>query len=357
MRLLRALHRYAGTVVAVIMLLLAVTGGVLIFKDEIWRLQYPALRTAYESPSPQQHAAAFKAIVATASRPVTMVRTPRPGLPAYHVYLQGAEALVDARSHVLIDEWAWYQSPASFLLQLHMRLAAGDTGKQIVGVTGLLGGLMALSGLYLWWPVRRQFQWRSLWPKRTSRIHMLRLHRDLGVLAAVLVLLFSLTGAGVVFGQASRSLFSSVLWSETAAPAPARVTTDAHPPAADAVLIARAQAALPGAQLMSWSPATPANATHYFRFRQAGEPHPFGRSTVHISALDGRVLSAVDATLEPRGERAANWMYPLHAVTVGGWPYRLLALLAALALAVISFSGMLGFVRSLRNNGGNKRPG
>ena len=353
-RWFRTLHRYAGAVVSLFMLLLALTGGGLIFKDEIWRLQYPELTQDAPAQSPARLAAAFGAIRDAFDERIRMIRTPREGLSAYHVYLEGGEALVAAETHAIIDEWAWYQSLSGILAEIHIHLAAADTGKNVVGALGLLLAAMALSGLYLWWPVRRQFRWQSLRPAGMGRGHLLRLHRDLGVVALPLMLLFGLTGAGVVFGGATQAVLNVLLASPAQSAALPTVAASRAVSAPDAGMIATAQAALPKGSLVSWSPPRAGSAVHYLRFRMPGEVHPNGRSTVHLDGIDGSLLQFSDARQAPRGTRAMHWLYPLHAVQVGGWGYRALAALAALAVAVLACSGLLGFFKAMRRNKGGR---
>jgi uncharacterized iron-regulated membrane protein len=196
--------------------------------------------------------------------------------------------------------------------------------------------------------MRRQFRLRSLWLADASRGQILRLHRDLGMLAALLVLLFAMTGAGVVFYDVSRSFLNALLSPGAVAPTAPAVTAATPVPPPDARTIARASARLPGGQLMSWSPPVQGSAVHLFRFRMPGEPHPFGRSTVHVDGRNGALLQVRDATQAARGERALHWLYPLHTARVGGWPYRAGVLLGGLALAILCLSGLLGFVRSFK---------
>jgi uncharacterized iron-regulated membrane protein len=115
-------------------------------------------------------------------------------------------------------------------------------------------------------------------------------------------------------------------------------------------MIAVAQAALPGGTLVSWSPPASGSAVHYFRFRMPGEVHPNGRSTAYVHANNGSLLQHSDARQASRGTRAMHWLYPLHAVQVGGWGYRALAVLSALALAAIACSGLLGFIKATRRS-------
>lgn len=348
MRWLRALHRYFGLVAAMLLFILAVTGGVLIFKQEIWSLRFPALFEPWVKPSTTEIAGAFGAIQAEYAERNRLVRVPQPDIRAYHVYLDSGEALWRQDGAGPVAEWAWYESPLGVIAELHRHLAAGDVGKSLLGWLGLGATLMAVSGLILWWPVRRQFRVASLRPRRFSRSALLRMHRDLGALTATLIVLFSLTASAVVFGQEARNLLNRLLNSGVQASAPARIVAGGQFDPPDEEMIERVMEALPGARLMSWSPPRPENAVHYFRLRQVGEVHPYGRSTVHIDARSGRVLAVSDATRAPAGDRVANWMYPLHAARWGGAGYRIVALFAALVLVLMSLTGIICFVRGLR---------
>lgn len=346
MGLLRSLHRWTGLTAAAFLLLLALSGGALVFKEEIWALRYPsALGGPVAVLSAADHAAAFEAGLGAFPGRVSMVRTPREGLPAYHLYLRGGEALLHQTTHEVISEWTWYETPTGVLTELHFHLVAGEAGRAFVGVLGLIGGCMAASGLWLWWPARRQFRIGSLWPERLSRLQILRMHRDLGAVAAALIVLFALTGSAVVFGDAARFLFNAVLVGQaTESPAPRRDVTGPVPPP-DAEIIERVQGRLPLASLRSWSPPADGSGVHYFRLRQPAEPHPNGRSTIYVDAMSGTVLQSSDATAMSAGDRLANWMYPLHSASIGGWMYRIAALISALALAMMSVTGALSFFK------------
>ncbi|MEJ8567735.1 PepSY-associated TM helix domain-containing protein [Elongatibacter sediminis] len=346
---LRALHRYIGVVAAILLFILAVTGGVLIFKQEIWSLRFPALSEPWVNPSAAQIAEAFGAIQAEYADGIRLIRVPQPDIRAYHVYLETGEVLWRQDGAGAVAEWAWFESPLGVITELHRHLAAGDFGNSLLGWLGLVATLMAVSGMILWWPVRHQFRVASLRPRRLSRSALLRMHRDLGVLTAVLIILFALTASAVVFGQGARNLLNHLLSPDARASAPVRVVAAGQFDPPSGGMIERVIEALPGARLMSWSPPRPENAVHYFRLRQVGEVHPYGRSTVHIDARSGRVLAVSDATRAPVGDRVANWMYPLHAARWGGVAYRVIALAAALVLVLMSLTGIICFVRGLRS--------
>src|SRR5690606_18879181 len=80
----------------------------------------------------------------------------------------------------------------------------------------------AITGLILWTPVRRSFG-GHVWPSSSARRHLLAQHRDVGVLTALPILLFSLTGVAMVFSAPVRTALTWILpggpSSDLAAPA------------------------------------------------------------------------------------------------------------------------------------------
>lgn len=345
---LRLLHRYIGALAAAILLVLAVTGGALIFKDELLRLQYPSLSIPLPKLSVEDHANALRSIHVHYGAQLLMVRMPVEGVPAYRVFLDGREAIVSLGTFEIIDEWRWNESLTGILFEVHYRLLAGQPGKIVVGVLGILLSLMALSGMYLWWGVRRQFRGSSLKLKTMSRPGLIRFHRDSGAITAVLLVLFGLTGAGVVFGDSTRAVLNYLLSPGAESSTRPVVRANADVPTPSHTILRLVQDELAEGDLMSWSPPKASSAVHHFRFRMPGEPHPYGRSSVLVDGLSGTILATEDATQVSRGDRVANWMFPLHSARIGGPLYRIISFLAAIALAAISLTGLIAFVKGFK---------
>lgn len=83
------------------------------------------------------------------------------------------------------------------LLHFHADLLLGEVGAAVVAVVALLLAGLAISGLVLWWPARGAIR-RTL--RRDVRILVRRpshfaLHRTLGVLSAVAILVWGVSGA------------------------------------------------------------------------------------------------------------------------------------------------------------------
>ncbi|MGA8205175.1 MAG: PepSY-associated TM helix domain-containing protein [Woeseiaceae bacterium] len=339
---LRKLHLYCGLTIALFLFIFAVTGGALLFKDEIWRLEYPEFGASPPILTPDEHAAAFRAVEAAFPGDVQFVKTPRTGQPTYHVYLDDGEAFVDPLDHRIIDRWAWYESPVGILTELHVHLAAGQAGKLVAGIVALTTTAMAVSGLVLWWPTRRAFRAASLWPASLRRVHLLKLHRDLGAIASPMIVLFTLTAGGIVFYPTTRGILNGLFSSTTMPPPPTEVLSAPTLPASAAIVRA-AQHALPEAKLMSYYPPRPGKVA-FFRFREPGEIHPNGRSVVYVDSENQAILQTMPVSEQPLGERISQYLYPLHAAKMGHAWYTLIAFIAALSLATIGMVGPASYL-------------
>ena len=156
------------------------------------------------------------------------------------------------------------------------------------------------------------------------------------------VLLFCLTGAGLVFHDQAQALLAP-----GAPPAPVSPVVgsgDIDWP----VALAAAQERFPTATLrMAGWPSTPGKPAS-IRLKQRGEWHPNGRTTVLIDPATSRVVQVTDAQRLPSGLRATHALYPIHAASVGGWPWRIVTALSGLALAVLGGVGTWSFLAKPR---------
>jgi uncharacterized iron-regulated membrane protein len=233
------------------------------------------------------------------------------------------------------------------LFDLHAHLMAGETGERVGGVVSLLGVLLAATGLALWWPARRRFAARSLVPRDLSRRTLLVLHRDVGALASPVLLLVLLTGSGLVFYRTAERILNGMFGDAVPEVAEPVGPTDLSGSLAGAAVVAGAEAAFPGARIVFYYPPRDGATVHEFRLKQPCELHPNGRSYAYLDGA-GRLLGRIDACALPPGERAVQAFYPLHAGKVSSGAYKLLVLLGAVALAVLSMSGAMTYFKRIR---------
>lgn len=346
MKTLRLLHRWAGGFVGLLLALMGLSGALLVHEDAFLRATVPHAADPQRQDTATLAAAAAK-IFAAEDRPRSIVlATQRLGL--HKLAYKGEQGAYADQDGAIVQAWSsnWAR-PEAWLFDFHHHLFNGDAGEVVGGVAGLLGLGFVVTGLILWWPTRRMFQFR-LWPKAARRAAIVHHHRDLGAWVAPLLILSLATGAAMNlkwFSQALRAPFSPPAVME-AASAPPKIKGGKLAADLDwAKVIGAAQARFPGAEVRTIALPAKAGGLIQIRLRQRSEWLPNGRSVAWFDPADGRLVASRDALALPLGSRLANADYPLHAAKVGGLAYRLVMTVSGLALgllgglAVVSFWG------------------
>jgi uncharacterized iron-regulated membrane protein len=112
--------------------------------------------------------------------------------------------------------------------------------------------------------------------------------------------------------------------------------------------LARVRATFPDGDLVMYSPGRGKNAAQSFRLRLPGEWHPNGRSYVLLNPYQGVVVQSIDARQQGLGTRIAHAIYPVHAATIGGIPYLIFTILAAVGLAWLAVGGVAAWIQKYR---------
>lgn len=346
MKTLRLLHRWTGGFVGLLLALMGLSGALLVHEDAFLRATLPHAADPQRQDTATLAAAAAK-IFSAEDRPRSIVlATQRLGL--HKLAYKGEQGAYADQDGAIVQAWSsnWAR-PEAWLFDFHHHLFNGDAGEVVGGVAGLLGLGFVVTGLILWWPTRRMFQFR-LWPKAARRAAIVHHHRDLGAWVAPLLILSLATGAAMNlkwFSQALRAPFSPPAVME-AASAPPKIKGGKLAADLDwAEVIGAAQARFPDAEVRTIALPAKAGGLIQIRLRQRPEWLPNGRSVAWFDPADGRLVASRDALALPLGSRLANADYPLHAAKVGGLAYRLVMTVSGLALgllgglAVVSFWG------------------
>ena len=329
--LLPRLHRWVGVGLAAWLVLVAVTGALLLWSDAWLRFRLPvAADTATPAwPAPETIATLLDA----APGPVSRLGLPRPGAPWGHVYLvDGGEWLLDPASGARLAEHVPSASLTAFLFDLHAHLLAGDTGRTVVGILGLLLTGTIVAGLALWLRRRRAFDLRRVMIANVTPQDVLRSHVAQGALASGLLLAVALTGLSLVFPGSAAALLDGVLGRE--APTRPSVTQRVGPagPPDWALVLATGREAFPEARLRFLTPPADPGGVAVLRLRTPEELHPDGRSYAVVDPATGALLERIDARERGAGPAVVDALYPIHAGATG-WPgHRWIQLLTAIVL-------------------------
>lgn len=347
MAFLRTIHRWLGLILAAIVLAVAASGGLLLFREPYYRAVYPMLGNPVTATQTAARADVLTRIEATWQvEGIALVKFPRPGLNAYQVWTgDGREAFVDSATAVVIDQWHWSERLPALLFELHAHLFAERTGTVINGIAALLVVFMALTGIILWWPARRgAFRLRGALPRRTAPGELLRSHAAVGAVAALPIVMFAATGAAIVFYEPTAQLMSRLFDGQSAEEPDARVVPQRTPTRPWSEILRTLDQTFPDGRTVFYYPGTADNPRLMFRKRLPGEWHPNGRSYVLIDPYTAGALQSVDARAQGAGTRIMYALYPVHAAMAGGVFMTALAAFAALALTWLAVGGGWAYV-------------
>ena len=342
MKTLDLLHRWAGGLIGLVLLVLGLSGTILIHRDA-W-VMLPHADDAQMQATPTIIAATEQMMADPAARPSAIsFATDSFGLNRLS-FGREAGAYADQAGNI-VTHWddAW-ERPELFLFDLHHHLLAGETGEIVAASAGLCGLFFVISGVILWWRTRRTFEFRLI-PRRLSRPAILRHHRDLGIVFAPLLALVMFTGMTMLF----RPVTALVLGPS----APATIEASFKAPEAQvgalaekpdwAAMIGTARRLYPDAEIRILSLPKEAGKPITLRMKQSEEWLPNGRTTLWFAPDTGRLIEARDALKLPGAAQAFNTFYPLHAAKVGGLAYRLVMTLVGLALSLLGSLAVWSF--------------
>ena len=344
-KLLLTTHLCIGLMAAPFLAVVGLTGAILVFEDPLDQALNARLLRA-TAPGPVLPLAELDRRLETAHPGYRAAGVTFPGTDgiAYAVDLAAADGrpdlnlFVDPHDARVLGSVAEQRTLLGKVHQAHTRLLAGQTGRTIVGWTGVLLVLLSLSGLVLWWPGK------ILWVHRTGtrRRIVFELHNMLGGLCWLFLLGFGLTGM-VIHWNGPALQWASRLGG-TALPGPFPDTAPGCTGAAGAAplpldrIVDAAVAAMPGARVTAVHAAYRGPARVFMKFPE--DRTPAGRTNVFVDGCSGQILDARSARTAPAAYRAvAMWNREIHTGDLWGWPTRLLACLVSLVLPVMALTG------------------
>lgn len=219
------------------------------------------------------------------------------------------------------------------LFHLHRYLLAGEGGKTVTGVTGLMLFLSSLLGLALWWP---KTNWTSLRKSLTvrgnltSRQFSYSFHRAAGFFVTPVLALLGFSGMVMNLPDVVRPLIGAVSTLEPTDKL-ANSAAEGRKVISVTAAMASAQHALPDGRISRVTLGT-LKAPYEIRMRQSAEVRKGdGNTRISIDAYNAEVLRVRNPLTAPSGDTFLNWMFPLHTGEAFGLPGRML----------ISFTGMM----------------
>src|SRR6202795_1283976 len=193
-------HFYAGMIITLPLIVVAATGALYIFKDEVEGVLHPGVlyvEPAVEHATYEQQLAAARAAVGPAYTigMMQVFMNPKRATPLAMVGQKFQFGYVDPyRGHYLgsVEKGGF----SDIVLTLHRNLFLGTTGRIVVELTTCWAIVLLATGIYLWWPHKANQVWGVWLPRfRAKPYVVLRdLHTVVGFYIAVVAIVISLTG-------------------------------------------------------------------------------------------------------------------------------------------------------------------
>ena len=217
-RTFRMIHLILGLSFGLLLVLQGLSGTVLVWRPELDRLMLPALTHAPASATDAGagHGLAAGFAEAQAAAPVGIVRMVRLPAAANGTDEWTIQLLPRPGEHGEGPRWTVYTNPSTgrllgirgqrrdaleWLIELHHNLLWGRTGRAIQGYLAIATMLLALSGLWLWWPAR----WTS--SRFRPRAAAKPLHYAIGFWAMGPLLVIAVTATYFVWRQPIQKAF------------------------------------------------------------------------------------------------------------------------------------------------------
>jgi uncharacterized iron-regulated membrane protein len=343
-RVARAVHAWSGAALALLLVVIGASGALLVWKDDYLRLTLPAARERFEPNAANVARVALGAERALGAANISLFYFPTETLGVGQATLANGDlAYVDTQGAV-VARWRIGGRFEDWLFDLHHRLLLGNLGLTLAGFAGMAAAALALAGAIAFWPLRRGLR-AGVAPGGADRSSLLASHRNIGLFAAVPVIVAVLAGAALAFPNQARQLMTR---DSEAAQADMIARLDTLTGAENAgweAALTRAQAIFPRAVLRS--AAWPGEGMPYriVRLQQPGAWSRLGDSWVYIDAAEGFMDVKIDAARRGWGARLLEALYPIHTARMENLLYKLYATLAGLALTVLGAFGFCAFVQ------------
>jgi uncharacterized iron-regulated membrane protein len=334
-----SVHRWLGIVLGLWFALVGLTGAILVYEEPLDAWLNPQLLTTASRGA----RLAPEAIIERARSlgHVERIRLPQAEGEVYRLLLRSLpqRRIGNPRIEAMFD-------PVSGAL--HRNVLLGEPGSNIVGVAGTLLLVSAISGIVLGWP-RSRAHWARLLAVnlRASATRIaFDLHRAAGALAALLLVLATLTGITLVYTNYVRDLVGVFSKVQSFPTVPWRMSTDETQPLSAVVDRLRTdyprhtltEIRLPAGQMSGWQ----------FYLREDGDRFRLGDTIAWVHPGTGEVLVERSERTRTAGESFMHWLYPLHSGTAFGSAGMLAMCLTGLAPLLLVATGLWVWSRKRR---------
>lgn len=335
------LHLYLALITGIVIIMLALSGCLLIFERKLDHWVNPGLTHI----TPQGEQLPYTNILQRLSTTLPGSKVQRldwdePDAPLVATMSDKSRIYINGYTGEILGTRQG-QSLTYYVEQFHVNLLAGSVGSWIVIISTFALLFQSVSGLYLWWPIKRMtVNLKGSWLRMNFD-----LHHAVGFYSALFVLILCLTGIARYYADGLQPLVNRLANSTTVPRAlpsrnvPAQGGASSKITIDDAVRIT--QEKLPGGNLARIILPATKKDSFVVSVRFPGDEQPSGRSWAVVDQYSGEVLSSLDMRTASTGAQFNAIMRSIHTGDMYGWLTRLLVGLASLSVLVQTVSGFI----------------
>jgi uncharacterized iron-regulated membrane protein len=377
-------HLYLGLIAGAIFAVVGLTGGMLVFYQEMQEVLNPELAIVLPPTENREKLHTLGDIVAAAekakpqgSRFFKVYYPRKPDVAYKFLYFVRDENQANNGDgyYIFVDPYTaqvkgvqlwhpkdqyWGRPLVSFIMQLHWCLLLGkQVGGVLNGILAVLSIISLLTGLIVWWPLTGKFKQALTFKRNAGAVRFnFDLHKTIGFYSAIVLLpvLFS----GIYFNLPDQVNVLIKLFSSTDRPnAFSTIPTEIHsrvPQAGQQPISASAvetivQERYPAGRLwMLNAPKNPADVYTVMK-NDVDEISRFtGYRDFAVDQYSGEILNVYDRGTGSAGDVFLDWQWPLHSGHAFGWTGRMLVFLAGLACPVLYVTGVIRWLQKRRAN-------
>jgi len=333
-------HLYVALAASVFLLVIGGTGCLLVFElsmDRWWD-------SSVAFVEPHGDPASLDAMLAT-------LRTAFPGGKLTELDLGGPDASIIAKisapsgpQRVFVNPYSGEilgaragESISFHLRHAHRELLAGKPGALLVNCISVLLVFQSLSGLYLWWPLKRV----TVKVGASWRRFNFDLHHAAGFFSSAFICVLAVTGVVKAYTPDLQPFFDRITNSPSmtrALPSKPVAGSALHAPLDTVVAAARAK--LPGAMVARIQPPAGKDGSWVVSMKYPEDSTVPGRSYIVVNQYNGEILGVQDSRTAPLGTQITIQNRAIHVGGIYGAPTRILAFLTALAVLVQTLTGL-----------------
>jgi uncharacterized iron-regulated membrane protein len=348
------LHLWLGIASGLVVIVVALTGSLLVFEDELEHLFQPSLYYVQVPASATRMSTDVLAADIKSQYPDYRLNSitiePEANRTVIFTVRKGKGGKKGKTIAIAVNPYTGQIIKAmneqdrfyAFVLRLHRYLLMGETGKVITGISCSIFTILIITGLVLWWPKRqnRKQRFRVKWNASFKRLNW-DLHAVFGFYIQIFLLMIALTGLGWSYKWATNLVYYAFDGSLKAvkfiAPKSLAVKNTAY---LDKILTTtNEKLTYPGTINIRFgeNDSLAVSAAKLNTTASVSNVSDF----LYFQVGTGNLVQERLYENETAGTKARRMFYPIHTGSIYGWPTKIIALISALVAASLPVTGFM----------------